>query len=59
MAQACAGIDLTMGAGAWAAVPLEQGLPYVGMALTEVHYQEVLARLKVEAGIAENPSALT
>ena len=42
----------------WAAVPLEQGLPYVGMALTEVHYQEVLAR-KVEARTAENPSALT
>ena len=27
MAQACAGIDLTMGAGAWAAVAPEQGLP--------------------------------
>ena len=58
MSQACAIIDLTMGAGTWAAVALEQGLPYVGVVLTEVHYQEVLAR-KVEAGIAENPSALT
>ena len=43
---ACAIIDLTMGAGTWAAVALEQGLPYFGVALTEVHYQEVLARLK-------------
>ena len=42
MSQACAIIDLTMGAGTWAAVALEQGLPYFGMALTEVHYQEVL-----------------
>ena len=56
MSQACAIIDLTMGAGTWAAVALEQGLPYFGVALTELHYQEVLARLKVEAGVAENPA---
>ena len=59
MSQACAIIDLTMGAGTWAAVALEQGLPYFGVALTELHYQEALARLKVEARIAKNPSALT
>ena len=59
MSHACAIIDLTMGAGTWAAIALEQGLPYFGVALTELHYQEALARLKVEAGIAENPSALT
>ena len=58
MSQACAIIDLTMGAGTWAAVALEQGLPYFGVALTELHYQEALARLKVEAGIAENPRGL-
>ena len=38
------------------AVALDQGLPYFGVALTELRYQEVLARLKVEAGIEENPS---
>ena len=30
MAQACAIVDLTMGAGTWATVALEQGLPYFG-----------------------------
>ena len=52
--QPCAIIDLTMGNGAWAVVALKQGLPYLGVALTEAHHEEVLARLKVEAGIAES-----
>ena len=37
-ARACAIVDLTMGAGTWATVALEQGLPYVGVALTDMHY---------------------
>ena len=52
--QPCAIIDLTMGNGAWAVVALQQGLPYFGVALTEAHHEEVLARLKVEARIAES-----
>ena len=52
--QPCAIIDLTMGNGAWAVVALQQGLPYFGVALTEAHHEEVLARLKVKAGIAES-----
>ena len=40
MSQACAITDLTMGAGTWAVVALEQGLPYFGVALTELHYQD-------------------
>ena len=32
MVQACAVVDLTMGAGTWATVALEQGLPYFGVA---------------------------
>ena len=57
MAQACAGIDLTMGAGAWAAVAPEQGLP-LGVALPDTRYQEV-DHLKGEAAVAEIPSALS
>ena len=41
MAQACAIVDLTMGAGTWATVALEQGLPYFGVALTDMRYHEV------------------
>ena len=52
--QPCAIIDVAMGNGAWAVVALKQGLPYLGVALTEAHHEEVLARLKVEAGIAES-----
>ena len=52
--QPCAIIDLTMGNGAWAVIALKQGLPYFGVALTEAHHQEVLAHLKVQAGIAES-----
>ena len=29
-----------MGASAWATVALEQGLPYFGVALTDMHYHE-------------------
>ena len=54
MAQACAIVDLTMGAGTWATVALEQGLPYFGVALTDTRYHEVMDRLKEDAGIAEN-----
>ena len=50
-------IDLTMGNGAWAVIALKQGLPYFGVALTEAHHQEVLARLKVKAEIAESTPA--
>ena len=50
MAQACAIVDLTMGAGTWATVALEQGLPYFGVALTDTHYHEVMDHLKGEAG---------
>ena len=49
MAQACAIVDLTMGAGTWATVALEQGLPYFGVALTATHYHEVIEHLKGEA----------
>ena len=41
---------LTMGAGTWATVALEQGLPYFGVALTGMHYHEVMGHLKGEAG---------
>ena len=51
--QACAIAELTMGAGTWARVALEQGLPYFGVALTATHYHEVMDHLKGEAGIAE------
>ena len=54
MAQACAIVDLTMGAGTWATVALEQGLPYFGVALTDMRYHEVMGHLKGEAGSAEN-----
>ena len=37
MAQTCAIVDLAMGAGTWATVALEQGLPYFGVALADMH----------------------
>ena len=42
-----------MGAGTWATIALEQGLPHFGMALTDMCYHEVMDHLKAEAGIAE------
>ena len=54
MVQACAIVDLTMGAGTCATVALEQGLPYFGVALTATHYHEVMDHLTGDAGIAEN-----
>ena len=54
MVQACAIMDLTMGAGTWATVALEQGLPYFGVALTDMHYHEVMDHLEGDAGVAEN-----
>ena len=56
MVQACAIVDLTMGAGTWATVALEQGLPYFGVALTATRYHEVMGHLKGEAGIAGKKS---
>ena len=53
MARACAIVDLAMGAGTWATVALEQGLPYFGVALTDTRYHEVMDHLKGEAGIAD------
>ena len=53
MARACAIVDFTMGAGTWATVALEQGLPYFGVALTDMRYHEVMEHLKGEAGSAE------
>ena len=35
-------------------MPLEQGLPYFGVALTDMHYHEVMDHPKGEAGSAEN-----
>ena len=35
MAQACAIVDLAMGAGTWATVALGQGLPYFGVVLAD------------------------
>ena len=52
MARACAITNLTMGAGAWATVALEQGLPYFGVALTGTRYRKVMDHLKGEAGRA-------
>ena len=49
MAHACAIVDLTIGAGTWATVALEQGLPYFGVALTDMHCHEVMDHLKGEA----------
>ena len=49
VAQACAIVDLTMGAGTWATVALEQGLPYFRVALTATRYHEVMEHLKGEA----------
>ena len=57
MAQACAIVDLTMGAGTWATVALEQGLPCFGVALTDTRYHEAIDHLKGEAGIAETKRA--
>ena len=57
MARACAIVDLTMGAGTWATVAVEQGLPYFGVALTAMHYHEVMGHVKGEAGIAGKKSA--
>ena len=45
MVQACAIVDLAMGAGTWATVALEQGLPYFGVALTGTRYHEVMDHL--------------
>ena len=45
MARACAIVNLTMGAGAWATVALEQGLPHFGVALTDMRYHEVMDHL--------------
>ena len=38
MVQACAIVDLAMGAGTWGTVALEQGLPYFGVALADMCY---------------------
>ena len=40
MAQACAIVDLAMGAGAWATVAPEQCLPYFGVALADMRYHD-------------------
>ena len=40
MVQACAIVDLAMGAGTWATVGLEQGLPYFGVALADTRYHD-------------------
>ena len=53
MARACAIVNLTMGAGTWATVALEQGLPHFGVALTDMCYHEVMDHLKGEAGSAD------
>ena len=50
MLQACAVVDLTMGAGTWATVALEQGLPYFGVALAATRYHEVMEHLKGGGG---------
>ena len=42
-----------MGAGTWATVALEQGLPYFGVALTAIRDHEAMGHLKGEAGSAE------
>ena len=49
MARTRAVAELTMGAGTWATVALEQGLPYIGVALTGMRYREVMDHLKGEA----------
>ena len=43
-----------MGAGTWATVALEQGLPYLGVALADMRYHEVMGHLRGEAGSAEH-----
>ena len=58
MARACAVVDLAMGAGAWATVALEHGLPYFGVAVTATRYHEVMDHIKADARIAENGQAL-
>ena len=52
MVQACAIMYLATGAGTWATVAVEQGLPYFGVALTATRYHKVMDHLKGEAGIA-------
>ena len=52
MARACTIVNLTMGAGTWATVALEQGLPYFGVDLTDMRYHEVMDHLKGQAGSA-------
>ena len=54
MARACAIVNLTVGAGTWATVALEQGLPYLGVALAGMRYHEVMGHFKGQAGRAEN-----
>ena len=53
MARACAVVNLTMGAGTWATVALEQGLPCFVVALTDTRYHEVMGHLKGQAGSSE------
>ena len=53
MVRACTIVNLTMGAGTWATVALEQGLPYFGVALADTRYHEVMDRLKGQAGSAD------
>ena len=54
MVQAGTIVDLAMGAGAWATVALEQGLPYFGVALKDTRCHEVMDHFKGDAGVAGN-----
>ena len=46
---AAAVIDLTAGSGGWALACLEQGIPYFGVVLTEIHLSELHSHLAREA----------
>ena len=52
MVQARAITDLATGAGTWATVALEQGLPRLGVAMADIRYREVMD--KGQAGSAEH-----
>ena len=46
-------VDLTAGACAWSLSCLEQGIPYFGIVLTEMHLTELHAHLVTEAPVQE------
>jgi hypothetical protein len=55
LSQSMGVIDLTAGASPWAVCCVEQGLPYFGVVLSEVHMQELDEFLVKKAGTPRTP----